>query len=86
MANEFIAQFLGDGALQFFDFFFLELDHLTGFNVNQMIMAIIAGGLVARPPVTKIQPVKQSRLFEQANRAINGRNADFRVNLARPSL
>ena len=41
MVNQFEPMFFGDFTLQLLDFFVMKLDHLSGMNVNQMVVVII---------------------------------------------
>src|SRR6185312_8169204 len=45
------AQLLGDSLLQRFELVVRELDHVPGFDVDQMVVVRFGGGLVTRAPV-----------------------------------
>jgi hypothetical protein len=81
-----IAVPLGDLPLQDFDLGTLELDHSAGLDVDEVIMMLVAGLLVARSSVSEIVPLENVGLFEQSYGAINGGNADARINSNCPTV
>ena len=58
-----------------------EFDHLAAFDVDQVVVVRFGRGLVTRAAIAEIVPVQHARLFEQADRAIDGRDRDARIDL-----
>ena len=57
----------------------LKLDHLTGFDVDQVIVVAVLRRLVARPPTPEIPAFQNSLLFKQANGAVDCGDGNPRV-------
>src|SRR4029079_19548998 len=60
------AELLGDPALERFQFFVDELDHVPGLDIDQMIMMGLGGRFIARSTIPEIVAFQNARLFEQA--------------------
>ncbi len=57
----------------------MELDHAARFDVDQMVVVRVARRLVARPPALEIVALDDARFLEQADRPVDGRDRDARV-------
>src|SRR5687767_2513402 len=60
------AELLGDLLLQGLEFLVMELDHLAGFHVDQMVMVVVGDRLISRPAVAKFVTLKDACFLEQA--------------------
>ena len=54
----------------------LELDHLAGLDVDQVVVAAMRGGLVAGPAAAEITAGEDALLLQQAHRAVDGGDGD----------
>src|SRR5262245_60995437 len=79
VADQLVAELLGDRALQRLDLLFLELDDPAALDVDQMVVMLLRAFLVARAPVAEIVALENARLLEQPHGAINGRDRDARI-------
>ena len=79
MVDEIVAELVGDGALQLFDLLVAELDHAAGLQVDQMVVMVARHLLVARAAVAEIMARENVRLLEQPHGAIDGGDADLRI-------
>ncbi len=77
--DETVTEFFRHGALQCLDFCVLELDYLTALNIDQVVVMRFGNFFVARTAVAKIVPIQNIVLFEQADRTVDGRDTDFRI-------
>ena len=57
MVDQFETHAFGDLVLQLLHLFHVKLQHLTGLDVDQMIMVIGIGFLITRTTVAKIMPL-----------------------------
>ncbi len=80
MIDKPIAKFLGNRALQSFDFRVFELDDLAAVDIDEMIVMVIGYFLIARAAIAEIVPVKNVVFLKQADGAVDGRDTDFRIN------
>jgi hypothetical protein len=72
VALQAIAKTLGDALLQLFDLGIDELDHLAGGEVDQVVVMLAVGVLVARAAVAELDPLQDAGLFEELDRPIDG--------------
>ncbi len=84
MADQAIAQPRGDLFLKLFDLGVDEFDHLSGRDIDQMVVVIAVGIFIPRPTVAEFELFQDPRLFEQLDRAIDGGQRNPRVGVARP--
>src|SRR5712691_217466 len=71
-----IAQAPGHLGLQPLDFFRLELDHLAGAQIDEMVVVAVGHLLVARSPIAEIVALDDAGILEQLHRAVDGRDRD----------
>ena len=83
MIHELVAERLGDGGLKRLDLLVLEFHHLARRQVDQMVVVLVGVFFVARPPVAEVMAFQQAALLEEADRAIDRRQADAGVDLGR---
>jgi hypothetical protein len=76
-----VAQFLGHPLLQVFDFFVVEFDDFTAFDIDQVVVMIFRDFLVPRTSVAKIVTVQDILLLEKANGPVNRGNTDPGIKL-----
>ena len=69
----------GNPLLQEFKFLVDELDDVAGFDVDQMVVMGFGRGLVTGTAIAELMPFEDAGLFEQADRPIDRRNRDVRV-------
>ena len=79
MINEPEAQPLSNTALQEFEFGIDKFEHRAVLNVDQVVMVRIRRGLISRASIAEVMLLQDTRLFEQANGAINGSDRDARI-------
>src|SRR5579875_85023 len=79
VADKDIAELIGHRFLQFFDLLVAEFDHLAGLQVDQMVVMSARHLLVARAAVAEIVTRQDARLFKQAHGAVDGGDADARI-------
>src|SRR5487761_735964 len=80
MADQIIAELGSDRFLQFLAVLVAEFDHFAGLQVDQMVVMGARHFLVARTAVAEIVARQNARLLEQAHGAIDGGDADARIN------
>ena len=85
MADQLVAELLGDPVLQLFDHGILEFDDPARLDIDQMIVMVRRPFLVARPAVAEIMALENVRLFEQAHRPIDRRDRDLGIDHGRPA-
>src|SRR5690606_32433920 len=86
MPDELEAELARDLALQGLDLLVGELDHLAGLDVDQVIVVLLGNLLIARAPVAEIVAFEDVGFLEQAYRAVDGRDADVRIDRRRPLI
>src|SRR5689334_19744789 len=74
------AELLGDPFLQGFELVVDELDDVSGLDVDQMVVVRFRRRFIARAAVAEFVTLEDSRLFEQAHRAVDRRDRDVRIN------
>jgi len=77
------AELLGDALLQALDVLVLELDDLAGLHIDQVVVVIVARGLVARAAVAEIVALDDPGVLQEAHGPVNGRKRDARIAGAR---
>src|SRR5579871_6540277 len=81
VVDEAKSQLLGDQPLQLLDRLVLEFDHAAGLKIDQVVVMVARHLLVARPAIAEIVPGQDVRFLEQPNGAVDGGDADARVDL-----
>src|SRR5579863_6851030 len=79
MPDQFVAELAGDEFLQLLDLLVAELDDPAALQIDQVVMMGTGHFLVARAAVAEIVPREDVGLFEQSHGAIDGGDADVRV-------
>src|SRR5271163_3160114 len=79
MANEFVAEFIGNDFLQSFDLFVAEFDHPARLQVDQMVVVSARHFLVAGAPIAEIVSSQNTRLFKQPHSPIHRSDTDVRI-------
>ena len=79
MSDEIVAELNRHGSLQLLYLLIAKLDHPPRLQVDQVIVMVAGHLLVARAAVAEIVACQNACLFEQPDRAIDGGNADVRV-------
>src|SRR5215510_6354731 len=74
MIDQLVAQLPGDIRLQALDLLGLELDHLAGAQVDEVVMVRVRHLLVAGTAVAEIVPLNDSGILEQLHGPIDGRD------------
>src|SRR5688572_21330685 len=80
------AELLRDLALQGFELRIDELDHVPRLDIDEVIMMDLGGCFIAGAAVPELMPLENAGLFEQANRAIDGRDRYARIDRRRPRM
>ena len=75
MAHELEAQLARDPVLQRLDRLVAKLDDAPAVHVDQMVVMIARGLLVASAPVPEVVPLENAFLGKQLQRAVDGRQA-----------
>src|SRR5262245_15249762 len=83
VADEAVAELARHGLLQPLDLLVAELDDLAGLHVDEVIVVAEARGLVTGAAVTELMTLENARALEQAHGAIDRRQRDARIPLAR---
>ena len=86
VAFQLVAQPGGDPLLQRFDFGVNELEDFAGVEVDQMVMMVALGILVARASVPEFVLLQDSRLFEELDGPVDRGQRDSRVDGAGPGI
>src|SRR5690242_4164776 len=73
------AELLGDPLLEHLELIVDELDDVAGLDVDQMVVVGFGGSLVTRAAIAELVPLQDSRLLEQADSTIDGRDRDVRI-------
>lgn len=81
-----ISEFASHASLQIFNSLVLELDHFPRFNIDKMIMMFVRGLFVSCAAIAEIETFQKPRFLEQADRTINRRDADLRIDFRRPAI
>src|SRR5262245_39674492 len=76
MIDELVSELARHDLLQPLDLLIAKLDDLPRLEVDQMVVVIVAGLLVARPAIAEVMLRQDSGIFEQLHRAIDGRDRD----------
>src|SRR5262249_16128202 len=79
VADQGEAQLARDPLLQALDFLIAKFNDLAGFNVDQVIVVLAGGLLIAAPAGTKIVPLKDAFGGKQLERAVHGRQRYARI-------
>ena len=79
VVDETKTQPFGNLLLQRFKFGIDKLDHLAGFDIDQMIMMGFGRGFIARTAIAEIMAIEDPGLFEKADGAIDGRDRNTRI-------
>src|SRR5215472_13423227 len=79
MADEFVAELLGDNLLEAFDLLVAKFDHAAGLQIDQMVVMSARHFFVAGAAIAEIMTCQDARLFEQPHGPIDGRDANARV-------
>ena len=85
MIDEFEAEPPGDLLLQRFQFLILELDHLARLEVDQVVM-VFEIDLEAGVILVEVMPLHEVQLVQEMQRAVDGGDADRRVDLTRTMI
>ena len=80
MADEFVAELIGNDFLQSFDLFVAEFDHPAGLQVDQMVVVSTRHFLVAGAPIAEIVSSQNTRLFKQPHGPIHRSDTNARIN------
>src|SRR5438046_1714510 len=86
MVDQSETKLFGDPLLQGFELVVDEFDHIPGLDVDQMVVVAFRGCLVARAPIAELMAFEDSRLLEQPDGAIDGRDRDIRVDRCRAGV
>ncbi len=57
----------------------LELDHLAGFHIDQVVVVAMLGRLIARASATEIPALENPVLLQQPDGSVNGGNGDVGI-------
>ena len=79
MVDQAEAEFLRDPFLQRFELVVDELDHLAGFDVDQVVVMGFRRGFVAGAAVAEIVALEDAGFLEQADGAVDGGDRDARI-------
>ena len=79
MVDQAEAKLFGDPLLEKFKLLVDELDHVAGFDVDQMVMVCFGRSLITGAAIAELVPLQDSGLFEQPDRAIDGGDRDVGV-------
>src|SRR5690348_4934648 len=79
MVDEAEAELLRNPFLELLELVVHELDHVPGFDVDQMVVVSFRRGLVARSAVAELVPLKDPRFLEQAHGPIDGCDRDIGI-------
>ena len=71
MSGDPIAQPAGDFVLQAFDLGTAELDHVAGFQVDQVVMVLSSRGLIAGATITELVALKDAFRLQPSNGAVD---------------
>ena len=86
MADEFVAELIGDYSLQSFDLFVAEFDHPTGLQVDQMVVVSARHFFVARASIAEVVAREDAGLFKQPHGAIDRSDANTRIDRGRSPI
>lgn len=86
MVNEFEPQFTRDLALKPFDSFVVEFYDLAGFDVDQVVVMILAPLFVAGAAVAEFVALQDVRFLEQLESPVDRCNGDSRIQLDGPAI
>src|SRR5215472_13437672 len=81
MADELVAEMLGDLALELLYFLVTKLDDPPALDVDEVVVMIGCRLLITGTAVAEIMARQDARLLEEAERAIDGGDADLGVDL-----
>ena len=79
MADELVAELVGDALLDLLDLLIAELDDVAGAKIDQMVVVLLRQRLVARPPVAELVPLDDAGILEELHGAVDGGDGDVRV-------
>jgi len=79
MTDELVTELIGDGLLQLFDLVVVKFDYPARLQIDQVVVVGARHFLVARTAIAKIVPRQDIGLLEQPHGAIDGGDADVRV-------
>src|SRR5579864_8421926 len=86
MVDEAEAEPLGDALLKRLKLVIDEFDHLSGLDIDQMVVVTFRDGLVTRAAVPELMAFEDSGLFEQPDGTINRCDRDVRVDRRSPGV
>src|SRR5580704_1173665 len=86
MPDQIVTKLLGDEMLKLFYFIIAKLDHAAALKIDKVVVMRARHLLIARAPITKIVPRQYVSFFEQPHGAIDGGDADMRVDLSGPAI
>src|SRR5579884_2514390 len=81
VADEVVAELVGDDLLQLLDFLVAEFDDLTGLQIDQVVVMRTRHLFIARAAVAEIVPGEDVRLLEQPHGPVHRGDADMRIDL-----
>jgi len=84
MVDEAEAELLGDPPLKRLQLLVHELHDIAGFDVDEMVVMLVRGGLVAGAPVAEFVAFQDARFLEQANGPIDRRDRNPGIDRRRP--
>jgi TusA-related sulfurtransferase len=79
VADQPIAGFFRDPALQFLDLVVVEFDDLAALDVDQVIMMLVRRFFVARAAVAEVVLGENAGFLKESHRPINRRNGNIRI-------
>ena len=79
MINEAEPELLRDPPLQQFQFLVDELDHGTGFDIDQMVVMSLRRRFKTGPSVAELMPLQYARFLEQAHCSVDSSDRNMRV-------
>src|SRR5262245_55185513 len=79
MVDELVTELARNELLQPLDLLIAKLDDLSRLEVDQMVVVIVAGLLIARPAIAKVMLRQDAGILEQLHRAIDGCDRDTGV-------
>jgi hypothetical protein len=86
VADQAKAELARHGLLQALDLLVLELDHLAGLHVDEVIVMAVPGRLIARAAVAELMALKNAGAFEQAHGAVHGGERNAGIAGTRPAI
>ena len=76
VVDEAVAEPAGDLGLQRLDLLGPELDHVAGLEVDQVVVVLARGLLVARAPAAELEPLDDALGLEELHGPVDGRERD----------